>query len=350
MRVFCCSYAPHLAVCHYRLALPAAALLGAGHQCWLGSAVITGRGAPVGVLPNGDLASELDLIVLQPGLGQDLATQIQSAQRYGCRVVVDLDDWAWDVPESNQARRDPNFERSLEALYRTVMAADLVTVSTPYLAERLGEWPAPPPVRVLRNAIDLSGWGDPETVSDGPVIGYAGNMNEHAEDVALLRPWLGRFLERHDLRLVHVGAHPNVPPLAQLAGLPPTRVVERPGVAWAKYRELRPMAGMDVGLVPLADRPYNQAKSALKGMEYATCGVPFLASRSPEYEWFDAGVPVGDGLGNQDSEAWEEALTRLLDPIERVRAAEAGRRRVSLESSEVRGDEWVTVYRELLGV
>lgn len=348
MRAFFCTYGPLLAVCHYRLALPAQALRRAGHKCWIGSSVVTGDGAPFGVVPEGGLVGGLDLLVLQPGFGQDLATQIHAAQQHGCRVVVDLDDWVWDVPATNQARRDPDVVRSLEAVRRTVTAADLVTVSTPYLADRLAGWPASPPVKVLRNAIDLDRWGDPETVSDGPVIGYAGTMNEHADDVALLRPWLGAFLERHNLRMVHAGAHPSLPTLAELAELPPTRVEQRRGAAWPEYRGRRPMAGMDVGLVPLTDRPYNRAKSALKGMEYAACGVPFVASRSPEYDWFQAGVLVGDDLGSQSPAQWEHALSRLLDPRARVLTAEAALRKVSSQSIEARGIEWVEVYSEML--
>ena len=45
-------------------------------------------------------------------------------------------------------------------------------------------------------------------------------------------------------------------------------------------------ACMDVGLVPLASNVFNEAKSALKGMEYAACGIPCLATPTGEYRRF----------------------------------------------------------------
>jgi hypothetical protein len=125
------------------------------------------------------------------------------------------------------------------------------------------------------------------------VVGFVGSLSGHAEDLGELRTWLGPFVERHDLQVVHVGSHATHPSFADLTGVDPARVTAREGRAWAEFAASRPMAGIDIGLVPLEARDYNRAKSALKGMEYAACGIPFVASPSPEYIRFACGILAG---------------------------------------------------------
>jgi glycosyltransferase involved in cell wall biosynthesis len=64
-----------------------------------------------------------------------------------------------------------------------------------------------------------------------------------------------------------------------------------------------------VGLVPLLDSPFNRAKSWLKGIEYASLGVPFIASPLPEYRKL---AEMGAGVLADTPQEWYEALTHLL--------------------------------------
>jgi hypothetical protein len=107
------------------------------------------------------------------------------------------------------------------------------------------------------------------------------------------------------------------------------------------------MAGVDIGIVPLEARDYNRAKSALKGMEYAACGIPFVASPSPEYAWLGCGILAGASLEDQSPAAWQAALERLLDSDERTRVAHLQTDRVAAEEIGVRGVEWERLYLRL---
>ncbi len=350
LRIAFISHAPHLAPSHYRLALPARALTDAGHECFVGSAIVSAPSGEVfAALPGNTIVQDIDILVVQPGVGTEWVGIVEGARQFGQIVVVDVDDWMWDLQASNVASQDDGWSIWLDRLRMALCASNVVTVSTPFLAERIGAWPGHHETVVLPNPIDMERWGGPEDVTDGPVIGYVGSLSGHAEDLGILRAWLGPFLDRHDLQIVHIGAHPTHPAFADLTGVDPGRVITREGRAWVDFAASRPMAGIDIGLVPLEARDYNRAKSALKGMEYAACGVPFVASPSPEYVRFNCGSLAGTSLEDQTPAAWEAALEQLLDAGERKRVARRQSERVAAEDISVRSGEWEHLYRRIGG-
>jgi len=98
-------------------------------------------------------------------------------------------------------------------------------------------------------------------------------------------------------------------------------------VDWSEAGEVKELQGMDIGLMPLIDGPFERGKSGFKLIQYMACGLPVIAS------------PVGanvDIVGNGDSGLlassageWRAALERLArDDQLRRRMGEHGRRRV----------------------
>jgi hypothetical protein len=361
LTIFFASYSPESAVCHYRMSMPARALRILGHDTHVGSSamrlpsgevvgIVADAATPARSRPSVSLVTDIDVLVLQPRIGIDLTELIEGARRSHQAVVIDLDDWWWDVPE--QRPRRPGFadevRRWLPVLERMLCACDGVTVSTQFMATELLGWPVAPRVAVLRNAIDLDRWGAPEVVTDGPVLGYAGALSFHWGDVATLRGWLGRLMERHDLRMVHVGGHPELPDFAESAQIDPARVDVRPGVAWADYAPSRPFAGIDIGIVPLESRPFSQAKSSLKGMEYAACGIPFVASPTTEYRRLGCGRMAGRSLDDQEAGDWIEAIEELLDPAARARVASTQTHTLAGDPAGARVHEWEQFYLHLI--
>jgi hypothetical protein len=362
LTVFFASYAPDSAVCHYRMAMPARALQALGHDTHLGSSAMQlPTGEVVGVAnaaveegrppDRPSLVTDIDVLVLQPRIGFDLTGLIDSARRSGQVVVVDLDDWWWDVPVQRPHR--PGFEEVvrdwLPVLERMLSTCDGVTVSSQYIAAQLLRWPDRIRVAVVRDAIDPERWGTPEVVTDGPVLGYAGALSFHWGDVATLSGWLGGLIERHDMQIVHVGGHPELPDFAETAHIDPDRVEVRPGVAWADYAGSRPFAGIDIGIVPLEARPFSEAKSSLKGMEFAACGIPIVASPSFEYRRLGFGKVAGRSLDDQPVGEWIEAVESLLDSDERTRVASYQTSALTADHADARAHEWERFYLELIG-
>ena len=94
-----------------------------------------------------------------------------------------------------------------------------------------------------------------------------------------------------------------------------------------------------IGLVPLTRNPFNEAKSYLKGLEYAASGIPFIATPTEEYR-----ILAADGVGRlaETPDEWRDHARELLDPD--VRIAEAERNLAIVREKydiSVRGDEWV---------
>jgi hypothetical protein len=98
------------------------------------------------------------------------------------------------------------------------------------------------------------------------------------------------------------------------------------------------MFQMDIGLVPLNDIPFNQAKSFIKGLEYTASGIPFVAEATGEYQLLAA-----DGVGSVASspEEWASRLSELLDYKTRKRdAATAFHNMEQKHTIKQREDEW----------
>ena len=82
---------------------------------------------------------------------------------------------------------------------------------------------------------------------------------------------------------------------------------------------------MDVALAPLADAPFNHAKSPLKYLDYAALGLPAVFSQVMPYMGAVRHGETGLLVPNTP-EAWAQAVTSLLrDPSLRAQLAHAAR-------------------------
>ncbi len=322
----------------------------------------TGKDGDLQPVDDDGVAHEVDVLVLQRWMAENSADLIRKARATGQVIINDLDDWFLGLPTSNQAyyvthprqgvaanRADERAARAhgialpakqaanRDWYMKAIAASSALTVSTQFLADKLQER-FRVPVFLVRNAIDLERFTI-EDVSDGPNIGWTGGIPWRASDLQTLRGIIGPFLERHDLTFIHSGDLPNAAKAADQLNIPPSRVEARTLVHISEYPSL--FAGFDVGLVPLEDVPFNHAKSCLKGMEYAACGIPFVAQGLPEYEWFGAGITV------RKPKHWISALERLMDPIERKQLGSEARERVEREDIATRWTDWRDVYESL---
>lgn len=319
-----------------RCGLPAKYLAAkGGHEVTVGTLVARNSDGVLGVRDwDGQHHYGFDVLVLQRYMFATVAVETEATKRAGTVVVNDVDDWFWGLDPANVAywttdpRKNPRENRDH---YRKVVAASsAVTVSTPYLRDRLRKMFGPDlPIHVLENRVEVDRFaevffantlGRDDLASQGrhPRVGWVGATSWRSGDLETLRGVLGPFLERHDLRAYHGGHWEGASTFAELAGVPAERVDVRLMAPIPQYPSL--FEGLGIGLVPLSDRPFNHAKSWIKGLEYAAAGVPFIAQALPEYVRLKA---AGVGQVARKPKDWIARLERLLDPGHRLAEAEA---------------------------
>ena len=267
--------------------------------------------------------------------------QIELAQALGQRIVVDIDDHYEGLTEANRAYEltDPakNKISNRANLTKTIEAADLVTVSTPFLHDWYKERHNDNVV-LVRNAVNINQFTPRKQSQRRPVIGWAGSTHFRNGDLELLREWLPDFLDDYGLTFHHAGHHPEAPSFAEVVGIDPAKVTTSP---LSKITDYADGLKFDIGIVPLTDIPFNHAKSNIKGLEYAAAGIPFVASDLPEYRLLHED---GAGALATTPQQWRAQMEALLDPGYRSKQASISRAVViSKWSIESRAKEWVDV-------
>ncbi len=284
------------------------------------------------------------IIVLKLIMDSWTPRQIEIAQSLGQTIIVDIDDFHEGLTPANRAYEITHPElnkKSNREYYRQVIAAaDIVTVSTPFLLDYYSGQRNH--VYMVRNGVNMFQFTKRKHTTAKPVIGWAGATAYRNNDLEQLREWLPDFLEEHDLYFHHAGADPNFPSFADVAGISRSRMTSSRLCPVAEYAD---GLKFDIGVVPLNDIPFNEAKSNIKGLEYSAAGIPFVASPLPEYR---ALHEDGVGLLAGTADEWRAQMTYLLDYKNRKRASAIGHKVVSEKwAIENRGPDWAEVLSHI---
>jgi len=233
----------------------------------------------------------------QRGWHPMLVLALEVMHRRGLRVVYELDDDIWNIPQWNPLGRFFT-DQVKNGMSNCIRLSDEVVVTTPNLAREVSRFN--PNVRVVRNAIPFSSLQDiPQPKHTGIRIGWAGS-GTHSQDLQQALPALLKLLhDRKDVTLVFMGSLP--------VGIKPGPRIEfhRWVTPTALYGTLKGLC-WDVALAPLAAHQFNESKSDVKILEAAACAVPVIASNVGPYQVVNHGV-TGIKVENT-TKAWEEAL------------------------------------------
>lgn len=293
-----------------------------------------------------DGVPDWDAIVMARPLRRLNVEAIPFLQAEGIGVIVDLDDDFSCIDPAHagwkhyQPKTSPESNREWLAL--ACKMADMVTVTTPALADRYGKHGR---VKVLPNCVNeddiVSLLPRPQEKAGHGTVGWAGYVQTHPRDLRETRGGVAMACHEAGARFLNVGDGEDVQKQLDLRDVP--FAVTGP-VPFDQYpRELR---RFDVGIVPLHDTKFNQAKSPLKGLEYAAAGVPFVASPTPAYERL---AIEGIGLlAEPKSKHWKRKVLTCLGPDGdelRQMAQEAVR---DAHTYEKNGWRWVEAWAEAM--
>jgi glycosyltransferase involved in cell wall biosynthesis len=267
-------------------------------------------------------ADRFDVAVIQRDLfpfGPPWLERLLSARN--ARLVYDTDDATYLRPGFTP---DTAFQRlrRFDKVADVVAAARWVSVAT----EPIAAWARRhnPNVSVVPMAVDVCEYQHARRVADatrgaGPtVIGWAGTSGG-LRYLHSLAPTLRAVAARHDIvvRVISGGFRDVC--------LPGLAVDARP---WRPSTGLAEMASFDIGVVPLDDTPFEQAKFPFKLLQYLALGVPSVSARVGTAESL---VDEGEsGLLAGSAAEWRERLESLIvDTSLRRRLAASGRETVA---------------------
>lgn len=214
---------------------------------------------------------------------------------------------------------------------RNVEAADIVTVSSPVLAERYRK--INPNVVVLPQVIPdgMADW--PRPSEDRPLtVGWAGSMHKRQDwpGVAEALQQFARLVP--DVRFRMYGGDYTRGLLAGRCEFVP---FTDPMTYWRSL-------SFDVGLAPLVDTPFNRGKTTTKLLEYGAAGIPTIASAVGQYtEWIDEGV---NGWLVRDPSEWLPYLITLTDDQHRRALGEAAREKARESEVSRQVHHWEAVF------
>lgn len=224
--------------------------------------------------------------------------------------MVDVDDDLFNLdPTAQDAFEYYNNPERRQALRDGMSIADLVTVSTPYLASRMQAECKDCDVVVIRNGIDagharVARESTSERSEDEVVIMWHAS-HTHAVDVPIIEEALIEVLKANSN--VRVQMYGNFVKESFPKGLGDYNVRFD---GWVNPLQLYfALAQADVGICPLAPKPFNRSKSEIKWAEYAAVGVPCVVSPEEPYKICRDGV---DCIYARSKTEWVDKLNLLV--------------------------------------
>jgi glycosyltransferase involved in cell wall biosynthesis len=268
--------------------------------------------------PDWGLIAGSDIIVVQRCCTRPQFDFINTCQQLGQKVIYDLDDNVWDLPEYNPAHQQLMAMR--EGFNACIQLVDLVTVSTKQLAKEVRKHVKKLvnykthkeiPIIVCENRIDARLYAPPMKRPE-LTIGWSGSSS-HVGDLPLVMPALHEALKADpQVQIEFRGCEPT----EDLKKLPNFR--HKLWTAVAEFSARMPVWGWHIALAPLTDHNFNNSKSAIKMVEAAYCGIPCLTSWVKPYDDFTSWDSELRWLLCAGPSAWEKKLVDLVcDPARR---------------------------------
>ena len=259
---------------------------------------------------------DVDVIIMQRLMHDTLPEHMKLAQKQGQIIINDLDDWYWGLDTNNLAFSSSHPKVSPTENtnhYKKVLAtSDKITVSTPYLRDRLMQmFSNCPPIDVLQNTVDVQKFKVHEHITETiPVLGWVGSTNHRSGDLEVVSGTIPPLQKLGLISLQHSGAHPDAPSLASKWNITETSVKTLPASEPENYPNL---LTMDIGIAPLRDTPFNHAKSDIKVLEYSASGIPWVASGLPAYETLQKLWGLGRIARKNRPKEWQKHIKELCD-------------------------------------
>lgn len=154
---------------------------------------------------------------------------------------------------------------------------------------------------VLPTVVDTDAYAPAQRERAGPItIGWIGSPSTW-RGVRPTLPVLRDIIAAHGARFLVVGAGRA----AEADRFPGMELKD-----WSEATEIADVQAMDIGIMPLLDRPFERGKSGYKLIQYMACGLPVVAS--PVGVNVDIVKEGANGFLASSDDQWRRALAVLL--------------------------------------
>ena len=269
-----------------------------------------------------------DVVVYGRGYAIDVIPSIEEFKKRGKRVVCDMDDEVWNVNSNNPAETSRASADRIAQAEGLLKASDVVTTTTEVLKKKLQEFNKN--VVIIPNALPFDKFTQRKEENKRLRIGYTGAAS-HWGDVSLILDVIYDLQQKYEFEFLLQGltGSPLIDYVYQCRQilrqeaeperkqyfesimelyekLKKIKFIHVPFYSPELYPALLGDCNLDIGIAPLKDNKFNQAKSCVKFYEYAAVGTPTLASKVLPYS-----KEVGYYAKNKYSD-WYKKLEKLI--------------------------------------
>lgn len=255
------------------------------------------------------------------------------------KLVFEVDDDLLGVDQSNKPAfalfSQPEIRQNLIS---NITVADLVTTTNEHLAELLSQYN--PNVAVLGNYVPEWTLTHERPESPCTVIGWGGGVSHSRDFGEVAKPLRSTLQKHHDDVVFHNIGVDHTDRVRSIKG----NTVFTP---WYKsVEEYLSALDFDIGIAPLRTSSFNDSKSYVKALEYASLGIPCVVSNTGPYPDF---VQHGlTGFLAANAKEWAEYLTVLVkEPERRAQMGKRARELAAEHTIEKNAWRWAEAYSRI---
>jgi hypothetical protein len=232
-----------------------------------------------------------DAVFMQRPFTAEHVNAAEMTRAEGLPLWIDYDDDLFSVPLSNPTNRiysDPNRQRNVAKL---VQIAEVVTVSTQALKEKLDplreaasketRLGARMPCLVIPNAINEQGFPRPQLFAERPQLVLWRGSSTHDEDLAAFTQAIALVMGKFPKWTFNFVGKPF---WMTINKLPQDRLIVTPSMTTREYFQFLAAVQPAVMIAPLVKSPFNLAKSNIAWLEASWAGAACLAPCWPEWQ------------------------------------------------------------------
>lgn len=276
----------------------------------------------------GDLVpKDLDCVMFSRGYHPGFEEFVFGLKDRGVKIWYDTDD-AMDLVRPWNPFSIPT-RSYLGSYYFLLNEADFITTTTPLLAEHL-RTKTSKPVRVFPNYLNPVEWKQRVEKPGELRIGFSGSAS-HIRDLNIVLPVILELQKHYNFTFVVMGLDMGAKDVedyrnrqmknwgkfyeSHAYGIEVEKLYQTlkqikhewiDGVRWEVYSRSLPKLGLDIGICPLEDEPFNRCKTPIKFYEYTITGTPSISSNVSPFK------EEALALADNDFGSWYDALEAMI--------------------------------------